>query len=310
LLVPSYFANTLGVAAVSYDDADVLFSRDTDRNLIGFTASSPASLQKGTAAIQLQPEILLKGKITCDELKLLGKPIGWTNVYLYKDGDRVAQCDSTSGEFEFPVAAGTYSLYAYGQLLHSKTVQVTVPAGQAQYEVPPIALDASRLLLLQGQPAPELEGVVGWKGQSVKLADLRGQYVLIDFWGYWCGPCVNAMPILMDLQKKFAGKGLTIISVHVDLEGDVPTAAVLDAKTAMFKQSLWGGRDVPFPTALSVGKRTPDGYLGKTAAQYGILGYPTTILIDRQGKVVGEFQDARNFTAASADISKLLDSTK
>jgi thiol-disulfide isomerase/thioredoxin len=118
------------------------------------------------------------------------------------------------------------------------------------------------------------------------------------------------MPILMDLQKKFAGKGLTIISVHVDLEGDVPTAAQLDAKTALFKQSLWSGRDLPFSTALSVGKTTPDGYDGVTAAQYGILGYPTTILIDREDKVVGQFPDARDFTAASADIAKLLDTAK
>jgi uncharacterized protein (TIGR03067 family) len=305
-----YIASALGIAEIPYDDSDHLVSRDTDRKLIGFTTPSPWSLQKGTAAIQLQPEVLLKGKIVCDELTQSGKPIGWTFVYLNNDGQRVAGCDSISGEYEFPVSPGTYTLDAYGQFLHNKTVQVTVPAGQAEYQAPPIALTASRLLMLQGQTAPELEGVVGWKGPSVRLADLRGQYVLIDFWGYWCGPCVHDMPILMDLQKKFAGKGLTIISVHVDLEGDVPTAAQLDAKTALFKQSLWSGRDLPFSTALSVGKTTPDGYDGVTAAQYGILGYPTTILIDREDKVVGQFPDARDFTAASADIAKLLDTAK
>jgi thiol-disulfide isomerase/thioredoxin len=164
--------------------------------------------------------------------------------------------------------------------------------------------------MLQGQPAPELAGIVGWKGKPVKIADLRGKFVLIDFWGYWCSPCVYAMPVLIDLHERYADKGLAIISVHVDNFGDVDTAAKLDAKTADIKSSLWGGRELPFPTALSAGITTPDGYDGLAAAQYGVLSYPTTILIDREGKVVGEFAENRDFKSAAAEIEKLLNSTK
>jgi thiol-disulfide isomerase/thioredoxin len=278
--------------------------------LIGFATASPALLQKGVATINLQPECRLHGTIICNELTKLGKPLGWTNVYLEKNGERIASYDSFSGYYEFPVSPGTYSLYAYGECLHKKFVEVNVPGGRSEFEAPPIALSASRLVLLQGQPAPELAGVVGWKGRPVKLADLRGKYVLIDFWGYWCSPCVHAMPVLIDLHEKFADKGLAIISVHIDLDGDVDTPARLDAKTSAFKSSLWGGRELPFPTALSAGKSTPDGYMGLTAEQYGVLGYPTTILIDRQGKVVGEFTEARDFKSASAEIEKLLNPTK
>jgi glutathione peroxidase-family protein len=114
------------------------------------------------------------------------------------------------------------------------------------------------------------------------------------------------MPVLIDLQEKFGDKGLAIISVHIDDHGEVDTAAKLDAKTAEFKSSLWGGRDLPFPTALSAGKETADGYDGLTAAQYGVLGYPTTILIDRDGKVVGEFAEGSDVKSAEAEIEKLL----
>jgi glutathione peroxidase-family protein len=118
------------------------------------------------------------------------------------------------------------------------------------------------------------------------------------------------MPALIDLHEKFADKGLAILSVHVDFDGDVDTAAKLDEKTAGVKASLWNGRELPFPTALSAGKNTPDGYDGLTAAQYGVLDFPTTILIDREGKVVGEFDAAGDFKSAAAEIDKLLNSTK
>jgi len=301
--------NAHGATTIPYEDFRAAGVRDTDRKLIGFTTASPALLQKGLATLQLQPEYLLHGKIVCDELAKSGKPLGNISVVLQKNGIPIAEWDAVSDHYEFPVAPGTYSLHALGESLLLRTVQVTVPEGRTEYEAPPIALTASRRVRLEGQPAPELAGIVGWKGQPVKLADLRGKYVLIDFWGYWCGPCVHDMPVLIDLYEKYADKGLAIISVHVDSDGDVDTAAKLDAKTAAVRSSLWGGRDLPFPTALSLGKATPDGYEGLTAEQYGVFGYPTTILINREGKVVRLF-DAFDFKAADAQIEQLLNSGK
>jgi thiol-disulfide isomerase/thioredoxin len=229
-----------------------------------------------------------------------------SSVALEVNGRWIAQYASLSGQFEFPVPPGNYSLYAYGMNLQRKRVEITVPPGRDRFEVPPIDLDPLRLVLLQGQPAPELAGdIVGWKGQPVRLADLRGKYVLLDFWGYWCDPCVAEMPVLMELHDKFAGRGLAIVTVHVDLEGDVDSPAKLEEKIASVKASLWGGRDLPFPTALSAGRMTADGYDGLTAAQYGVQRWPTTLLIDRQGKVVGEFI-VSDFKSAAAEIEKLL----
>lgn len=295
-----------GTVSIPYEEFRVAGVRDTARKLIGFVTAPPALLQKGTVTLQLQPECLVSGKLVCDTLAKAGKPVGWTNVYLLKDGERVGGCMSLNGgAYQFPVSPGHYTLYAYGTNLHKKTVPITVPAGQAEYHPAPIELALSRLELMKGHPAPDFVGVVGWKGTPVKLADLRGKYVLIDFWGYWYGPCVGSMPVLLDLHEKYKDKGLAILSVHVDIDGDVDTAAKLDEKIAEYKRTQWNGRDLPFPTALSAGKETPDGYDGITAAQYGILGYPTTVLIDRDGNVVDEFE-ARDTAAASAEIDHLL----
>lgn len=298
-------ADDRGTVSIPYEEFRVVGVRDGARKLIGFVTAPPAMLQKGMARIELQPECLVSGNLSCELLAKAGKPLGWTNVYLLKDGERLGACQSTNGNYQFPVPPGQYTLRAYGATVREKSVPIVVPAGQAEYHPAPIELPASGLELLKGHPAPELAGVVGWKGTPVRLADLRGKYVLIDFWGYWCGPCVHSMPVLMDLHEKYKDKGLFILGVHVDIEGDVPTADTLDKKDAEFKRSLWNGRDLPFPTALSSGKRTPDGYNGITAAQYGIFGYPTTILIDREGKVVDQFE-ARDTADASAQIDRLL----
>ncbi|HEX3358134.1 MAG TPA: redoxin domain-containing protein, partial [Tepidisphaeraceae bacterium] len=186
-----------------------------------------------------------------------------------------------------------YTLNAYGSELRGRYIDIAVPSGQSDFEVPPIELTASGLAMLIGEPAPELEGVEAWRGGAVKLADLKGKYVLLDFWGYWCGPCVAEMPVLMKLDEKFKDKGLAVIGVHVDSDGEVDTVAKLDERLVEIKEKSWNGRDVEFPVALTSGKplnlKNGEWQRGGVAAQYGILGYPTTVLIDREGKVVGKF---------------------
>ena len=166
---------------------------------------------------------------------------------------------------------------------------------------------ASNLVRLRGKPAPELDGVRGWRGRPVRLADFKGKYVLLEFWGYWCGPCVQAMPTLIELHERFKDKGLVVIGVHCDMSGETDTPEKLDEKIALLKKNVWQGKDLPFPIALTTKSSTYNEHTfdGTAAAQYGVLGYPTTILIDKGGKVVGQFQ-ARDVKKAIADVEKLL----
>lgn len=301
-----------GTAKVPYEQLRFapLAARDEAGKQIGLAAVSPVSLQTGVATIVLKPQCRISGTLVCEKLRKAGKPLGWTNVYLNCGGRRIASYDFTEGKYEFLVPPGTYTLKPYGSDLRGKDIPVTVPEGQSELAIKPIALTASSLLrLLQGGPAPELEGVVAWKGEKVKLADLKGKYVLLEFWGYWCGPCIHSMPVLIELHEKFADKGLAIIGVHLDLNGEVDTAAKYDEKIAPIKRKLWKGKSLPFPVALTSGKliesKDKEQIRGGAAAQYGILGYPTTILIDRKGNVVGKFQ-ARDAKQAVAEVEKLL----
>ena len=303
-----------GSARVAYDVLAYCpaAARDTERKLTGFASVSPASSLMGTVNVILRPECLVSGRIVCDELTKRGKPLGWTNAYLLYGGQRIGACDLTPGEFEFQVPPGRYTLDLYGTTLRNKHVEVTVPEGRTDFQIhPALSLVASKLAWLEGQPAPELEGVVGWRGEPIKLADLKGKYVLIDFWGYWCGPCVQAMPVLITLHERFKDKGLAIIGVHCDMDGEVSTPAMLDEKLVPLKKNLWQGKDLPFPVALTTKDYIdgPQPTSRSTAAQYGILGYPTTILIDKEGKVVGRFE-WRDEKEAIAEVEKLLKSDR
>jgi hypothetical protein len=97
-----------------------------------------------------------------------------------------------------------------------------------------------------------------------------------------------------------------IVGIHADMEGEVETAAKLDAKIAIFRKGIWHGKDLPFSVALTSVHRAGDAKVHEgPAGQYGIQSWPTTILIDPEGKVVGRFH-ARDVKAASEQIDKLL----
>jgi uncharacterized protein (TIGR03067 family) len=300
-----------GTAKVKYDEVGQgIRARVADRKLIGFTPASPYSLHANPKlTVTLEPEIRATGTVVSDDLKKAGQPIGWTNTMVYSRGTPVASFMGNSGKFDIPLPAGDYTFEPYGSELHRKGVPVTIPGGRSEFVVPPISLSASALALLKGKPAPELTDVVGWKGEKVTLAGLKGKYVLLEFWGYWCGPCVGAMPVLLELHDKFNDKGLVIVGIHLDMDGEVDTATKLDEKLVEIRKKLWNNRDLPFPVALCSGKEVDVGggemRRGGPPLKYGVLGYPTTILIDREGKVVGRFQ-ARDAAAAVKEMVKLL----
>jgi thiol-disulfide isomerase/thioredoxin len=103
-------------------------------------------------------------------------------------------------------------------------------------------------------------------GRTVRLSDLRGRPVIVDFWATWCAPCRASMPLLDRMQSRFASRGLVIVGLSVD---DTPAQSVRD-----FVQRL----GVHFPIAMA-----SEGLI----EDYGpVRSIPTTIFIDRQGRIV------------------------
>jgi thiol-disulfide isomerase/thioredoxin len=106
---------------------------------------------------------------------------------------------------------------------------LVVTAGQAPIDLPALRIESTPHQKLIGRPAPQIDATDRDTGRPVSLADFHGKVVVLDFWGYWCGPCNNAMPRLADLHRRFEGWPLAIVALH---DQSVQSRADYDRRTA------------------------------------------------------------------------------
>jgi peroxiredoxin len=115
---------------------------------------------------------------------------------------------------------------------------------------------------LTGKPARDFAFTVD--GKPMRLSDLRGKVVVLDFWASWCQPCIEEAPAMNALQQKISGRGGTIVGISVDDDDS--------AYAAFLKQ-----HEVDFPTYRDPAK--------SIAESYGTRMYPETYIIDREGRI-------------------------
>jgi thiol-disulfide isomerase/thioredoxin len=205
-----------------------------------------------------------------------------------------------SPDFEIFLPPGEYSLTATGANNGTLTAKrsLSVPEGVAEMKLHPMQLSLNESRSLIGRPAPDLTDVIAWKGGGPKsLQELKGNVVLLDFWGYWCHSCIKKIPRLIELDHRYRDRGLRILGVHIDSDDRITSLAEYDRFAALLKNGILKGNRIPYPVALIAEK--PTTFRGtsekearcETAANYGVNSYPTMILIDRDGRVAGEFHD-------------------
>ncbi|KZZ54023.1 TlpA disulfide reductase family protein, partial [Oleiphilus sp. HI0123] len=100
------------------------------------------------------------------------------------------------------------------------------------------------------------------QGSNIRLEELKGEVVMLNFWASWCGPCRQEMPLMNDIFAKYEDLGFTILAVNVDEDS---------ADADRFLKAL----PVDFPVVYDS--------TSKVSEMYEVDAMPTTVMIDRDG---------------------------
>jgi peroxiredoxin len=151
---------------------------------------------------------------------------------------------------------------------------------------------AKRLLVLRNQPvigktAPDFS-MADTAGTKFSLAAQRGQYVLLDFWGHWCGPCIKAMPKVKALHAQYTKK-LAIIGIAMEDASDA----------ALWKQAI-RKHEIP---GLQLSELQQAN--GPVISGYNVTAFPTYMLLDRKGIVIARSNDVDDITKKLLTLTDL-----
>ena len=99
---------------------------------------------------------------------------------------------------------------------------------------------------------------------TVKLADLKGKVVYLDFWASWCPPCRKSFPWMNDMQQRYGRQGLTVVAVNVDKDRELAGKFL---------------HEVPADFTVAYDPK------GGVADSYQVQGMPSSFIIDRNGQI-------------------------
>jgi peroxiredoxin len=139
-----------------------------------------------------------------------------------------------------------------------------------------------------GQLAPDFTlPLVG--GGEVKLSDLRGKVVLVNFWATWCPPCKAEMPSMERLYAQIKNRGFELLAINAEVDGLEILPEFLQQHPHTF----------PIPVDTE----------GEVQTGYGVFRFPESFIIDRDGRIVEHIIGARDWVDR-ATIEHFMDLTK
>ncbi|MCE9606127.1 MAG: redoxin domain-containing protein [Planctomycetia bacterium] len=153
----------------------------------------------------------------------------------------------------------SFDHWAYGAAASADTFKIDPPSDATLVD----DLEAPAAMTLVGKPAPAFEGK-NLKGETVKLADLAGKIVVVDFWATWCPPCVAGLPKLAEMTAKHKADGVVFVAVNLQEE-----ESIVKEFLALKKLDL----NVVLDTD------------NKIMQKYKVEPVPQTVFIDRKGVV-------------------------
>jgi thiol-disulfide isomerase/thioredoxin len=132
-------------------------------------------------------------------------------------------------------------------------------------------------------------------GKDLSLSQYKGKVVLVNFWATWCEPCQVEIPWLIEMQQKYAAKGFTVLGIAMDEEG----AKVVTPWVKNERFDVNGSKSqMNYP--IVIGNDATADKFG------GLLGYPTSILVTRDGKVIKRITGLISYDEISKSIESQL----
>ena len=104
------------------------------------------------------------------------------------------------------------------------------------------------------------------QGQTIRLSDLRGKPVMVNFWASWCAPCKAEMPAMQKVHEAYSAQGFTILAVNTTFQDD-----------PMVADAFVTERGLTFPVLYDMD--------GAVSSQYQVRSMPSTFFIDREGTI-------------------------
>lgn len=172
----------------------------------------------------------------------------------------------------------------------------TAAAAAVALSLPTMSTDAAAASLLggggmTGKPAPAFAGINTWvNSPPLKMEELRGKVVLVDFWTYTCINCLNALPYVKAWHEKYKDQGLVVVGVHSpEYEEEKSLAGLKEAITRL---------GITHPVAQDNDFKTWKNYSNRY--------WPALYLVDKQGKVVYTHFGEGAYQQTEAQIQALL----
>ena len=238
----------------------------------------------------------------------------WTHVYTLLPEDptrpldviRLVGCGSFEARFEMWLPPGRYTLQAYDDTVGTDSPHA-VPDKVIDLDAGTPEVDLGALILEKTPPGvrarveqSRVKGTLGdyktmygkrppkWRvldargvSRDLTLDDLKGKWVLLEFWGLSCRPCLKTgLPGLMKFYEDHAARRdrFEILAVCVDPDDELKSMAEVDRALKPIVENEWGGKTLPFPVLLVPGYETWE--------LFGLDGLGQKLLIDPEGRVV------------------------
>jgi len=126
------------------------------------------------------------------------------------------------------------------------------------------------MALTKGKPSPKFINYENYTGGNLSLEDLKGKFVYVDVWATWCGPCIQQIPYLKEVEEKYRGKNIEFVSISIDKVTDHEKWKAMINEKQLKGIQLFADKD----------------WNSTFVQEYQIQGIPKFILIDTEGNIV------------------------